>query len=736
MDVDGELVLDAADAAGVIVKINGTSQLSVIDGVIKPTTNNDVDLGTSSVQYKDAFFDGTVTTDVLTVDETATVATSLTVGGGATILTDAQIADDGNFTVDINGDITLDANGGEITLSDNNSATGKVIVDMDNTNIKHQYDGSNYVTTTLASTGSVTKETVGAGTTDSDYTLDVDGELVLDAADAAGVIMKFNGTSQVSVIDGVIKPTSNNDIDLGTSDNQFKNVYIAGNIDLEGNIDVNGTTNLDNTDIAGTFRMDGTTFDLDASGAVTIESSGAAISIGADDIDQAINIGTQGERTLSIGNGAFAQTIGIGNATGATAVTIAAGTGDLALTSTDNITLVATDIVSMHDGTATFSLAGTGATALAAATTVDLDATGAMTMNSSAGTISIGDDDIDQAINIGTQGERTLSIGNGAFAQTIGIGNATGATAVTIAAGTGDLALTSTDNITLVATDIVSMHDGTATFSLAGTGATALAAATTVDLDATGAMTMNSSAGTISIADDNVDQNVNLATGGTRTLAIGINDGTDVTTITSRGNQTHTGTITVGVDGTGHDVKFFGATAGAYIEWDETDNELRTAGAAVVDIVKDKLLIGGTAVTTTAAELNLLDNVSGLVQADLTKLAAVDATAAEINILDASAATAVASDVASSSGALTSNNYSISHTLTLAGTLADDAVHADVTITSNKVLATSVIIANASIGAEVDIHTVVAGSFKVSIKNVSGSTLADDSTIIINYRVI
>ena len=71
-----------------------------------------------------------------------------------------------------------------------------------------------------------------------------------------------------------------------------------------------------------------------------------------------------------------------------------------------------------------------------------------------------------------------------------------------------------------MATDIVSMSDGTATFSLAGSGATALAAATTVDLDATGAMTMNSSAGTISIANDNVDQNVNLATGGTRTLAI------------------------------------------------------------------------------------------------------------------------------------------------------------------------------------------------------------------------
>jgi hypothetical protein len=40
------------------------------------------------------------------------------------------------------------------------------------------------------------------------------------------------------------------------------------------------------------------------------------------------------------------------------------------------------------------------------------------------------------------------------------------------------------------------------------------------------------------------------------------------------------------------------------------------------------------AVTSTATELNLLDGVSGLVQADLTKLAAIDSTAAEIDTLD------------------------------------------------------------------------------------------------------
>ena len=44
--------------------------------------------------------------------------------------------------------------------------------------------------------------------------------------------------------------------------------------------------------------------------------------------------------------------------------------------------------------------------------------------------------------------------------------------------------------------------------------------------------------------------------------------------------------------------------------------------------------IGGVALTSTATELNLLDGVSGLVQADFTKLAAVDSTATELNIVD------------------------------------------------------------------------------------------------------
>jgi len=46
------------------------------------------------------------------------------------------------------------------------------------------------------------------------------------------------------------------------------------------------------------------------------------------------------------------------------------------------------------------------------------------------------------------------------------------------------------------------------------------------------------------------------------------------------------------------------------------------------------LKLAGSLVTSNATELNLLDNVSGLVKADLTKLAGIDASAVELNLLD------------------------------------------------------------------------------------------------------
>ena len=74
---------------------------------------------------------------------------------------------------------------------------------------------------------------------------------------------------------------------------------------------------------------------------------------------------------------------------------------------------------------------------------------------------------------------------------------------------------------------------------------------------------------------------------------------------TQTGNAQLTGTLTVGVNDTGHDVKFFGAASGAYMLWDESVDDLILAGAARVVVPDGQLVLGSTAVTQTAAQINL-----------------------------------------------------------------------------------------------------------------------------------
>lgn len=62
-----------------------------------------------------------------------------------------------------------------------------------------------------------------------------------------------------------------------------------------------------------------------------------------------------------------------------------------------------------------------------------------------------------------------------------------------------------------------------------------------------------------------------------------INGTTNLDTVDIDGNVQIDGTVTVGVDDTGKDVKFFGATAGSYLEWDESEDRLNVVGAAYVN---------------------------------------------------------------------------------------------------------------------------------------------------------
>ncbi len=68
--------IDFSTDNAIIFDIDGTQQIKLTDGVLAPITDDDIDLGSSSKQFKNAFFDGTVETDVLSINGTAVTSTA------------------------------------------------------------------------------------------------------------------------------------------------------------------------------------------------------------------------------------------------------------------------------------------------------------------------------------------------------------------------------------------------------------------------------------------------------------------------------------------------------------------------------------------------------------------------------------------------------------------------------------------------------------------------------------
>ena len=88
-------------------------------------------------------------------------------------------------------------------------------------------------------------------------------------------------------------------------------------------------------------------------------------------------------------------------------------------------------------------------------------------------------------------------------------------------------------------------------------------------------------------------------------------------------------TVTVGVDDTGYDVKFFGDTASAYMLWDTSTDDLVLAGAAGIDLAGD-LDVDGT------TNLDAVD-IDGAVQIDSTVTVGVDDTGYDVKFFGATA---------------------------------------------------------------------------------------------------
>jgi len=104
---------------------------------------------------------------------------------------------------------------------------------------------------------------------------------------------------------------------------------------------------------------------------------------------------------------------------------------------------------------------------------------------------------------------------------------------------------------------------------------------------------------------------------GTKLVYATADDGTNPNMVdTGIGSHQIHNTLTVGIDDTGYDVKFFGATASAYMLWDESTDDLVLAGAAGIDLAGD-IDVDGT------ANLDAVD-IDGAVQIDAAFTSGVD----------------------------------------------------------------------------------------------------------------
>jgi hypothetical protein len=488
--------------------------------------------------------------------------------------------------------------GGVIEASDINAEFDQVLAAFAVTS-GHTHDG------TAAEGGPITKLlgtalTIGDGTAGTDIAVTFDGET------ADGVLTWMEDEDYFKFSDDILMNSTErlNFGDTGTyifqsTDGQLDIVadtevqIAATTIDINGAVDISGALTLAGTTLAETIS--------DTVGAMVTSNTESGITVAYDDADNTLDftVGTLNQNTT--GNAATATALETARTIGGTSFD---GTANIAVALSDTATALATARTiggTSFDGTANIAVAlSATATALATARTIhgvsfdgtaniDLsevisDTVGAMVTSNTESGITVAYDDADNTLDftVGTLNQSTT-------------GNAATATALETARTIGGTSFDGTANIAV---------------NLAAT-ATALATART-------------------IAGQSFDGSANITIASTdlsNTSNITLNDGTQ--TLTNKTLTSPKINEDVAVTSTATELNLLdGSTAGTIA------NSKAVIYSAAGQVNGTTLAIAGTAITSTATELNLLDGVSGLVQADFTKLAAVDATAAEINYSD------------------------------------------------------------------------------------------------------
>jgi len=264
------------------VSSSSVEQLVIKDGVVEPTTNNDIDLGSGSKQFKDLYLDGTATidglamptttvTDILDEDDLSSdSATSLATQQSIKAYVDSQVtAQDLDFQGDSGGALSIDLDSETLDIAggtgiDTTGSGNTLTVAIDST--VTTLTGSQTLTNKTLTTPIIAEIDSGAA-----ITLDATTDIILDA-DGGDITLKDGGTTFGNL------NNSSGELVIQSGSTPTTAITMSGaNVTIAGDLTISGDDLTMGTNTSGHIMVaDGTNFNpVAVSGDVTISSAGA-----------------------------------------------------------------------------------------------------------------------------------------------------------------------------------------------------------------------------------------------------------------------------------------------------------------------------------------------------------------------------------------------------------------------------------------------------------------------------
>jgi hypothetical protein len=258
-DTNTGLFFSAADTLA--FSAAGTAQFTMADGAIAPVTDNDVDLGTSSLEFKDGYFDGTLYTDAINLDGTAITSTAAEINildGVTATAAELNILDGVTSTAaELNILDGVTSTAAELNILDGVTSTTAELNILDGVTATtaelNIMDGVTATTAELNIMDGVTSTAAELNILDG--VTSTAAELnILDGVTATTAELNYSDTGSsvgTVVASKVVTVDSNKDVA------SFRNITLtgeldAGSLDISGDADIDGTLETDALSINGT----------------------------------------------------------------------------------------------------------------------------------------------------------------------------------------------------------------------------------------------------------------------------------------------------------------------------------------------------------------------------------------------------------------------------------------------------------------------------------------------------